>query len=108
MRDNFTKARISISKKNKQTDQWEDDFSGFVNFYGTGAASKAAKLNKGERIKLGDIDVQARYVKEKNTTYYNFNVYSFEVQDGGTSSTVSSAQSTIDDGEVESDDDLPF
>lgn len=107
VKDTYTKARISISKKNKETGEWEDDFSGFVNFYGTGVASKAAKLNKGDRIKLGDVDVQARYVKEKNTTYYNFNIYTFEAQgensDSGSATT--STQETIDDGDV---DELPF
>lgn len=39
--DTNTKARISVSRKNKQTGQYETDFSGFVEFIGTAAASKA-------------------------------------------------------------------
>lgn len=33
--DTNTKARISVSRKNKQTGQYETDFSGFVEFIGT-------------------------------------------------------------------------
>ena len=50
-------------------------------FYGTAAASKAARLKERDRIKLGDIDCRSKYVADKNVTYYNFNIYSFETQD---------------------------
>ena len=39
--DTSTKLRISISRKNKQTNEYEQDFSGFVLAIGTAAASKA-------------------------------------------------------------------
>ena len=77
-----TKARISISRKDKQTGEYTEDFSGFVSFFGTAAAKKAATLKERDRIKLGDVDVRSKYDKAKNITYYNFNVYSFEVQNG--------------------------
>ena len=79
--DTATKVRLSVSRKDKQTDQYVEDFSGFVMFYGTSAASKAAKLKERDRIKLGDVDCRSKYVPEKNTTYYNFNVYSFDTQE---------------------------
>lgn len=106
-----TKARISISRKNKQTGEYEEDFSGFVSFFGTAAAKKAATLKERDRIKLGDVDVRSKYDKAKNITYYNFNVYSFEVQNGaggGRSGGAqpSSPQPTVDEGEME--DRLPF
>lgn len=106
-----TKARISISRKNKQTGEYEEDFSGFVSFFGTATAKKAATLKERDRIKLGDVDVHSKYDKAKNITYYNFNVYSFEVQNsagGGRSGGAqpSSPQPTVDEGEME--DRLPF
>ena len=55
--DTLTKARISISRKNRQTGEYENDFGGFVSFVGTAAAKKAASLKERDRIKLGDVDV---------------------------------------------------
>ena len=77
-----TKARISISRKDKQTGEYIEDFSGFVSFFGTAAAKKAASLKERDRIKLGDVDVRSKYDREKKVTYYNFNVYSFDIQSG--------------------------
>ena len=37
--DHITDLRISTSFKNKKTDQWEEEFSGFVTVFGTAAAS---------------------------------------------------------------------
>lgn len=82
MSDVQTKARISISRKDRQTGEYVNDFSGFVSFFGTVAAKKAASLKERDRIKLGDVDVHTYYDKIKNVTYYNFNVYSFDVQSG--------------------------
>lgn len=109
-----TKCRISISRKDRQTGQYTEDFSGFVSFFGTAAAKKAACLKERDRIKLGDVDVRSKYDKEKNVTYYNFNVYSFETQGemngGGGANNVqpSSPQpNNVDSGEVD-DSRLPF
>lgn len=107
-----TKARISISRKDKQTGEYTEDFSGFVSFFGTAAAKKAATLKERDRIKLGDVDVRSKYDKAKNITYYNFNVYSFEVQNGAGGNRSggaqpSSPQPTVDEGNVD-DSRLPF
>lgn len=108
----LTKCRISISKKNKNTGEYETDFSGYVSFVGTAAASKAAKLKEKDRIKLIDTDVSNKYDKEKDVTYTNFTVFSFELADsqsGSESSSPSnrSSSSDVDEGEVETDN-LPF
>lgn len=107
-----TKARISISRKDKQTGEYTEDFSGFVSFFGTAAAKKAACLKERDRIKLGDVDVRSKYDKAKNITYYNFNVYSFEVQNGAGGghsggAQQSSPQPTVDEGNID-DSRLPF
>ena len=74
---NYTDVRLSTSKKNKQTDQYETDFSGFVRLVGE-AHTNAAALHEKSRIKIGDCDVTNRYSKEKQETYTNFVVFSFE------------------------------
>ena len=45
MSDTSTKVRLSVSRKNKQTNEYEQDFSGFVLAIGTAAAKKASALS---------------------------------------------------------------
>ena len=78
---NYTDVRLSTSRKNKQTDQYETDFSGFVRFIGT-AHQNASSLKEKDRIKIGDFEVTNNYDKEKKVTYTNFAVFSFESADG--------------------------
>ena len=77
MSDTFTKGRISISRKDKESGEYSQDFGGYVSFIGTACAKRASKLKEKDRIKLGDVDVTTRYDKTKNTSYTNFNIYSF-------------------------------
>lgn len=108
--DTMTKVRLSTSRKNKQTNEYENDFGGFVSFVGTAAAKKAAALKEKDRIKLGDVDVTNRYDKEKNVTYTNFKVFSFEMSGGGSSQPApqdAEPQPQVDDGELD-DSRLPF
>lgn len=104
------KLRISISRKNKQSGEYEQDFSGFVNAIGTAAAKKAACLKEGDTIKLGDVDVTTKYDKQKEVTYTNYKIFSFEV-DGGNNSAPKAAsnepQPEVDGGEAD-DSRLPF
>ena len=78
---NYSDVRISTSRKNKQTDQYETDFSGFVRFIGT-AHQNASSLKEKDRIKIGDCEVTNSYDKEKKVTYTNFAVFSFEDASG--------------------------
>lgn len=109
--DTLTKARISISRKDKQTGAYETDFSGFVSFVGTAAAKKATSLREKDRIRLGEVDVTTKYDKEKNVTYTNYKIFSFETQAGinnniATTNTPEPVVS-VDDGELD-DSNLPF
>lgn len=107
VKSTVTKGRISISKKNKETGQYEQDFGGFVSFIGTAAATKAATLKEGDRIKLGDVDVTNVYYKDTKQTFTNFNIFNFEMADG--SDPAPEQHHEVDDGEVdETDDRLPF
>lgn len=105
--DTNTTVRLSISRKNKQTGEYEEDFSGFVAFVGTVAAKKAACLKEGARIKLGDVDAKSKYDKEQKKTYYNFKCFSFEIEgDAPVAAATNDPQPVVDSGEV--DDRLPF
>ena len=107
--DTMTKARVSTSRKNRKTGEYETDFSGFVAFLGTAAAQKAARLKEHDRIRLGDVDVTSSYNKERKITYTNFNVYSFDMADDVKGSAKPANQHTVDDGEIDdSDPRLPF
>lgn len=104
----ITQLRISISRKDRETGEYETDFSGFVSVIGTGEAQKAAKLKERDRIKLGDVDVSTFYSKEKQVTYYNFKVFNFELADAPRVATDDDTSiNKVLDGDVD-EDDLPF
>lgn len=109
---NFTNVRLSISRKNRETDQYEDEFSGFCMFIGE-ARAKAERLKERDRIKLGDVDVTRRYDKEKQKEYYTFKVFSFQTESeanaGSPTRTASEPVSSnpVDFTPVETDQ-LPF
>ena len=109
VRDKATKLRLSISRKNKQTNEYETDFSGFVMAVGSANASKAAALKDGDRIKIGDCDVTTRYDKEKKVSYTNFVIFSFEGPESSASQDMTDPQPSVDEGIVEDGGhDLPF
>ena len=58
MSDTSTKVRLSVSRKNKQTNEYEQDFSGFVLAIGTAAAKKAACLKEGDESSSQTTDPQ--------------------------------------------------
>lgn len=106
---NWTDVRLSISRKNRETGEYETDFSGFVRFIGD-ASSRVRNLGDRARIKIGECDVTNRYDKEKGVTYTNFAVFSFEDADGN--SEAPSGVVTNEDGFMDIpdgiDDELPF
>lgn len=107
--DTSTKLRISISRKNKQSGEYEQDFSGFVSAIGTAAAKKAACLKEGDKIKLGDVDVTTSYNKDKNITYTNYKIFSFDLEENSDTApkATTEPQPSVDSGEID-DARLPF
>lgn len=107
--DTSTKLRISISRKNKQSGEYEQDFSGFVSAIGTAAAKKAACLKEGDKIKLGDVDVTTSYNKDKNITYTNYKIFSFDLEENSDAApkATTEPQPSVDSGEID-DARLPF
>lgn len=109
--DTRTNVRITISRKNKKTNEYETEFSGFVEFIGTIAAKQALSLKEKDRIRLGDVDVTNFYSKEKDITYTNYKVFNFELVNGGThnnSPTPSSVDELGDGDSGDLDDSLPW
>lgn len=105
--DTMTSVRISTSRKNKMTDQYEQDFSGFVAFVGADNASKAAQLHEKDRIKLGEVDVSTKYDKEKKREYVNYTCFGFELSGSPQQNDIT--QSSQTEGENLSDgSELPF
>lgn len=107
----FYKVRISTSKKNRQTDQYEQDFSGFCTFIGT-AMEGAKNLKERDRIQLKEVEVTNTYNKDTKQSYTNFNVFAFEPagEYTGTSGAPASTHGSATEGNAtEGDDsDLPF
>lgn len=114
-RGNTMKVRLSTSHKKKDSNEYEQDFSGFCTFIGT-AKAKAEKLKEKDRIKLGDVDVTTWYSKDKGVEYVTYKVFDFEpVSNGGDTepkntkkaSKKSALEDNAEDGDV-SEDNLPF
>lgn len=110
--DRMATVRISISRKDKNTGEYNTEFSKFVKFIGTGAVRKAMTLKERDRIKLLEIDYyetpKVPQPKTEDDYYKNWVIYDFEIQDRD-SRYSQPQQSAVDSGEVELDDDkLPF
>lgn len=108
---NTTRVRLSSSRKNKMTDQYEQDFSGFCTFIGK-AHEMAKNLQPKDRIKILECDVGTSYDKEKQKEYVNYKVFDFEMADGNTPGGKSGSGKKpafeVDAGEPDAGDDLPF
>lgn len=100
-------VRITVSKKNKETDQYEDEFSGWCRFVGK-ANEKVQNLPDRSRIKVGDIDVTNRYDKETKTMYYNVTVWDFEPQTASGRASSQPAQTQASAFTPPAEDTLPF
>lgn len=111
---NTTRVRLSSSRKNKQTGEYEQDFSGFCTFIGP-AHELAKGLKEKDRIKILECDVNTTYDREKKIEYVNYKVFGFEMADGSpapspTATAKPAAKKTaplVEEGEVD-EDALPF
>lgn len=111
-----TRVRLSSSRKNKATNEWEQDFSGFCTFIGK-AHDMAQNLKPKDRIKVLECDVGTTYDKDSQKEYVNYKVFDFEMADGsapvGASKQSGKKKPPIadDDGDVgdlDEDSNLPF
>lgn len=109
--DRVTELRISTSRKNKESGEYEQDFGGYVRCVGAACASKAASLAEGAKIKLGDVDVTRRYDKEAQKEYTNFTVFSFQTEEEaeqGTEEKPKAAPPSDPEPKEPGEDTLPF
>ena len=102
---NYSKVKISISKKVKGTDKYVCDFAGWVTFVGN--AHKCRPM-QGQRIKLGNCEVSNGYLDRDGNQQFckspQFTVYSYELQDGGNGAPIPQPNWE----ELSTDGDLPF
>ena len=78
IKDKYSEIRISISTKNKNTNEYEQQFGGFVRMCGQ-AHQQMSYLNEGDRFKIVRCGVTNHYDKEKNTTYTNYLIFEIEL-----------------------------
>lgn len=108
---NYSVVSIASSKRNKQTNEYETDFSSkFVRFIGD--AHKCRPMY-GQKIKLKRCAVENVYMKNGQKCYLKnpiYLVYSYELEDGSNSvASVPSVELQAPNfEELKMDDDLPF
>lgn len=117
VKDTLTKARVTISRKDRTTGEYVQDFGGFIDFVGTACATKALKLKSKDKIKLCGVDVSNRYDKEKRIEYTNYKVFDFEMENEpsggdrnvrrGNNASLPKAPPTRDSSFVEVDNEVP-
>lgn len=106
---NFSKVRLSVSRKNRETGAYDTEFSGYCMFIGT-ANAKATRLKERDRIKLGDVDVTNTYDKDARKEYVNYKVFDFEAADfSGSGSAAAPAERGTEAYQGDADDnEMPF
>lgn len=103
--EKYADVSLSISRKNKDSGEYETEWSdNFTRFIGK-ANDKLKDVKEGDRIKLISTDVTNKYSKEKNVTYTNYKVFDFETLSGNTNGNESKGKKTHS---VIDDDELPF
>lgn len=115
-KERFTKVRLNVSRKNRDTGEYEQDFSGYVMMVGA-ANAKAQRLKERDRIRLGDVDVTTTYNRDQQKEYVNYKCFDFEMadeyfsrvnQENGAAGRAHDANPVESGPEPEEDEELPF
>lgn len=81
---NYSVAQVSISRKKKDSDQYETEFQhNFVRLVGTAhdMGKDIQEVQGGTSIKITSCDVTNKYDKEARKEYTNFVIFGFEFLD---------------------------
>ena len=78
--EKYTDARISTSKKDKETGEYHQDCGSFVRFVGK-AHEKMERLAERDHFKIEKCGVENHYDKDKKTTYTNYLIFDIEMDD---------------------------
>lgn len=81
---NYSVAQVSISRKKKDSDQYETEFqNNFVRLVGTAhdMGKDIQEVQGGTTIKITSCDVTNKYDKEAQKEYTNFVIFGFEFPD---------------------------
>lgn len=103
--EKYTKVQGSTSRKNKETDTYETDWNGFLNFAGQ-AHTEIAKYKENDRVKIEEFEVKNKYDKEKKQTSTYYSV--FKISDANNNATQPAAEKAPDAPVQGAADDLPF
>lgn len=98
----YTVVQLSTSKKNKQTNKYETDFSGYARLIGE-AEKKASSIEAKDSIKLINVGVTTNYNAETRKSFTQFLVFDFET----TEKKNSSEGEWVNTDDIK-DEDLPF
>lgn len=109
--DKIVNIRISISEKDKRTNEYKQTFSGWVSILGLEAATKAVnQIHDGDRIRLGIVDVYNSYDKVTKATTTQYKCFSFDTEEEANESIaqpVTKAEQGFSDI-LDDFDDMPF
>lgn len=105
---NYMDVRLSTSRKNKQTDSYETDFSGWARFIGK--ANDLGQLSERTRVQLNEVEVTNHYDKEKNQTFWNVAVFDASLCDSNAPKSAQAPEVKNDFMHIpdDIDDDIPF
>lgn len=101
---NYEDVRLSISKKNKTSGEYEEDFSGWVRFVGA-AKEKIASAGESPRFKIVECDVSNKYDPTTKKTFWNAVV--FNVEDIESKNNTSTPKPAVSD-DASNSENVPF
>lgn len=115
---NYSVAQISISKKDKETGEYNTEFQdGFVRLVGNAhETAKNLQITKsGVSIQITSCDVTNKYDPQSEKSYVNFTIFGFEIPSGDnaekpskTSKNVSKSSKAASADDNAEEDTLPF